>query len=79
MPRSYISISSTPPHSLDFAQAQHRQYDRLTKQLDPDMEAYQKQKQEMGEAFYPGVNTLLYGGKPSNGAIDRMVDDLEKQ
>ncbi len=43
------------------------------------MEAYQKQKQEMGEAFYPGVNTLLYGGKPSNGAIDRMVDDLEKQ
>ena len=31
----------------DYAQAQFRQYDRLTKQLKPDMEIYEKQKMEM--------------------------------
>ena len=33
-----------------------------------------------GEAFYPGVNTLgVTEHKDSKGAIDRMVNDLEKQ
>ena len=31
----------------DFEQSSFRQYDRLTKNLDPDMENYQKQKQEL--------------------------------
>ena len=68
-------------HSLaiDFAQAQHRQYERLTKQMEPDMVSYKKKKQEMGESFYPGVNTLIHGSKPSEVAVNRMVDDLEKQ
>ncbi len=65
--------------SLDFAQAQHRQYERLTKQMEPDMEAYEKQKQEMGESFYPGVNTLMHGVKPPESSINRMVENLEKQ
>lgn len=43
------------------------------------MEAYEKQKQEMGETFYPGVNTLIHGTKVSEAGINRMVDDLEKQ
>lgn len=43
------------------------------------MEAYEKQKQEMGESFYPGVNTLIHGRKDSEAAINRMVADLEKQ
>lgn len=43
------------------------------------METYEKQKQEMGESFYPGVNTLVHGGKVSDVAINRMVEDLEKQ
>lgn len=64
---------------IDFAQAQHRQYERLTKQMEPNLEVYQKQKQEMGESFFPGVNTLIHGGKPSEAAVSRMVDDLEKQ
>lgn len=65
----------------DFAQAQQRQYERLTKQMEPDLEAYERQKQEMGEDFYPGVNTLLHGSssKVSQAGIDRMVEDLEKQ
>lgn len=66
---------------LDFAQLQHRQYERLTKQMEPDMEDYEKQKQEMGTEFYPGVNTLLHGGKggATEAGINRMVADLEKQ
>ena len=74
---SYFFVFLYPP--LDFAQAQHRQYERLTKQMEPDMATYEKKKQEMGESFYPGVNTLLHGAKPSEAAIDRMVDDLEMQ
>lgn len=31
----------------DFEQASHRQYERLTKQLQPDMENYEKQKEEL--------------------------------
>lgn len=43
------------------------------------MAAYEKQKQEMGESFFPGVNTLIQGHKPSEAGINRMVEDLEKQ
>ena len=66
---------------IDYAQAQFRQYERLTRQLEPDLEAYEKQKHELGEDFYPGVNTLLHGGsgKVSQAGIDRMVEDLETQ
>ena len=32
---------------IDYAQAQLRKYERLTKQIQPDMEAYQEQKLEM--------------------------------
>ena len=33
--------------SLDYQQASYRQYQRLSKQIKPDMENYEKQKQEM--------------------------------
>ena len=66
---------------IDFAQLQHRQYERLTKQMEPNLEGYEEQKQKMGADFYPGVNTLLHGGKggATEAGIDRMVADLEKQ
>lgn len=65
----------------DFQQAQQRQYTRLVKQIEPDMEAYEKQKAEYGADFYPGVNSLGYGGsgKVSKDGVERMVADLEKQ
>lgn len=65
----------------DFQQAQLRQYTRLVKQVEPDMEAYEKQKAEYGADFYPGVNSLSYGGsgKVSKDGVERMVADLEKQ
>ena len=34
------------PGFADFAQAQHRQYERLTKQLKPDMTEYKKSAKE---------------------------------
>lgn len=43
------------------------------------MTAYEKQKLEMGESFYPGVNTLIHEAKSSETSITKMVDDLEKQ
>jgi len=57
-----------------------RQYDRLTKQLKPNMEEYESQKEVMGEDFYPTTNTLIQGAHyPSKSAIDRLVQDQEKQ
>ncbi|CAI8049817.1 Pre-mRNA-splicing factor syf2 [Geodia barretti] len=69
------------PGFTDYAQAQLRKYERLTKHIQPDMEAYQEQKLEMGADFYPGVNSLTHGGagKVSKEALERMTQDLAKQ
>lgn len=58
-----------------------RQYTRLTKQLKPDFEEYEREKERIGEeAFYAGKNTIIQGlHKDSKHAVDRMVTDLEKQ
>uniref|UniRef100_A0A4X2K3G1 Pre-mRNA-splicing factor SYF2 n=1 Tax=Vombatus ursinus TaxID=29139 RepID=A0A4X2K3G1_VOMUR len=64
----------------DYAAAQLRQYHRLTKQIKPDMETYEKLREKHGEEFYPTSNSLLHGTHvPSTEEIDRMVIDLEKQ
>jgi pre-mRNA-splicing factor SYF2 len=65
----------------DYTQASFRQYQRLSKQMKPDMDVYAREKQKMGEtAFYPTANTLgVMEHKDSKDAVDRMVVDLEKQ
>ncbi|XP_075070187.1 pre-mRNA-splicing factor SYF2 [Mixophyes fleayi] len=64
----------------DYAAAQLRQYQRLTKQIKPDMEVYEKEREKCGESFYPTVNSLYHGTHvPSKEGVDRMVTDLEKQ
>nr|XP_033786867.1 pre-mRNA-splicing factor SYF2 [Geotrypetes seraphini] len=64
----------------DYAAAQLRQYQRLTKQIKPDMEEYEKQREQNGEEFYPTSNSLLHGTHvPSKEGIDKMVADLDKQ
>ncbi|XP_064618403.1 pre-mRNA-splicing factor syf2-like [Liolophura sinensis] len=68
------------PGFSDYEQATFRQYQRLTKQLKPDADGYARQKEEKGEMFYPTVDTLgLQQHKDSEDAVDRMVEDLEKQ
>ncbi|XP_015985326.2 pre-mRNA-splicing factor SYF2 [Rousettus aegyptiacus] len=64
----------------DYAAAQLRQYHRLTKQIKPDMETYERLREKHGEEFFPTSNSLLHGTHvPSSQEIDRMVTDLEKQ
>ncbi|MBN3270665.1 SYF2 factor, partial [Polyodon spathula] len=68
------------PGFSDYAAAQLRQYQRLTKQIKPDMENYEKQRDECGDEFYPTSNSLLHGSHvPSKEGVDRMVEDVEKQ
>uniref|UniRef100_A0A8D2IGS9 Pre-mRNA-splicing factor SYF2 n=1 Tax=Urocitellus parryii TaxID=9999 RepID=A0A8D2IGS9_UROPR len=63
----------------DYAAAQLRQYHRLTKQIKPDMETYERLREKHGEEFFPTSNSLLHGTHvPSTEEIDRMVLDLEK-
>lgn len=48
--------------------------------MKPDQQNYQRQKEKMGEEFYATSNTLgLNKPKDSEEAVDRMVNDLEKQ
>ncbi|GAA6096009.1 pre-mRNA-splicing factor syf2 [Tachysurus ichikawai] len=68
------------PGFSGYAEAQLRQYQRLTKQIKPDMEGYERQRDECGEDFHPTSNSLILGTHvPSRDAIDRMQEDLEKQ
>lgn len=69
------------PGFSDYATAQLRQYDRLTKQMKPDLEAYRHSREKLGETAFPSAHNVMYGsdGKCSEGAVDRMVADLEKQ
>ncbi|CAH0389087.1 unnamed protein product [Bemisia tabaci] len=68
------------PGFSDYEQATARQYNRLVRNLKPNMEIYEKQKTELGGAFYGDKNTILHGlHKDSKEGIDRMVEDLEKQ
>ncbi|XP_054469791.1 pre-mRNA-splicing factor syf2 [Anoplopoma fimbria] len=63
-----------------YAEAQFRQYQRLTRQIRPDMEGYEKQREDCGEDFHPTSNSLIHGTHvPTKEGIDRMVEDVEKQ
>ncbi|KAM9308082.1 pre-mRNA-splicing factor SYF2 [Gastrophryne carolinensis] len=64
----------------DYAAAQLRQYQRLTKQIKPDMEEYEQEREKRGEDFFPTSDSLFHGTHvPSKDGVDRMVTDLEKQ
>lgn len=68
------------PGFSDFESATYRQYQRNTKALKPDLNDYSRQKEKLGEDFYATSNTLgLTQRKDPEEAVDRMVQDLEKQ
>jgi len=58
-----------------------RQYNRLVKSMPArDMEKYERQKEELGDAFYGGAHTTLHSRtKDTPGAINKMVQDLDQQ
>ncbi|CAF0763000.1 unnamed protein product [Didymodactylos carnosus] len=64
----------------NYEQCTARAHGKLTSQLKPDFEALKKQKEELGEDYYATTSTLIHGThKPSESAINRMTEDLEKQ
>lgn len=68
------------PGFSSYEDAAVRQYERLTKKMKPDMELYEKEKETMGDAFYPTKDTIIHGlHKDSEEGITNMVEDLEKQ
>ncbi|XP_050421899.1 pre-mRNA-splicing factor Syf2 [Adelges cooleyi] len=68
------------PGFSDYEQATARQYNRMITNFKVDMDAYKRQKEKLGGAFYAESNTYLHDKiKDSKEGVDRMVDDLEKQ
>ncbi|KAF7390813.1 pre-mRNA-splicing factor Syf2 [Vespula maculifrons] len=68
------------PGFSDYEQAAVRQYNRLVKNIKPNMESYEELKEKLGPAFYGDKNTILHGlHEDKKEAIDKMVDNLEKQ
>jgi pre-mRNA-splicing factor SYF2 len=65
----------------DYEQATFRQYQRLTKQIKPNLQEYEAQKEKLGdEIFYPSADTLgVTEHKDSEEAVSCLVDDLDKQ
>lgn len=77
----YKKKKHNPDHGFSgYEAATHRQYQRLTKLMKPDALEYSKEKEKMGEAFYPTVDTLgVTDHKDSEENVDKMVNDLERQ
>ncbi|KAG7210095.1 hypothetical protein KM043_011663 [Ampulex compressa] len=68
------------PGFSDYEQAAIRQHNRLVKNIKPNMDTYNEAKEKLGSAFYGDRNTILHGlHEDKKDAIDKMVDDLEKQ
>ncbi|XP_015912994.1 pre-mRNA-splicing factor SYF2 [Parasteatoda tepidariorum] len=68
------------PGFSNYEEAAVRQYERQTKKMKPNMDAYQREKAKMGDAFYPTKDTIIHGiQEDSKESIDNMVQDLDKQ
>lgn len=64
----------------DYEQATFRQYQRLTRQMKPDLHQYEHQREKMGDEFYATANTLgLHRRQDPEENVEKMVTDLEKQ
>lgn len=58
-----------------------RKYDRMVKQIKPDMAEYERLKSEFSEdQFYASKNALIHGAKKdSKEDIDRLVEDMDNE
>lgn len=65
----------------DYEAQTARQYNRLVRQMQPNLVKYNKKREELGDAvFYGNSNTVLQGlHKDTPAAVDKMVTDLEHQ
>jgi len=64
-----------------FEDSAARKYDRMVKQIKPDISEYERLKSEIPEEqFYPTKNSYVFDAhKDSKEAIDRLIDDLDKE
>jgi len=67
------------PGFADFAQSHFRQYERISGQIRVNEEAYEAQRQKLGDAFYPSAGDILTTGQVSTSALDKMAADIERQ
>lgn len=68
------------PGFSDYEAATFRQYQRNTRSLKPDFENYNRLKEKLGDEVYATTSTLsTVQHKDNPDAVDRMVEDLEKQ
>uniref|UniRef100_A0A914EJC3 Pre-mRNA-splicing factor SYF2 n=1 Tax=Acrobeloides nanus TaxID=290746 RepID=A0A914EJC3_9BILA len=58
-----------------------RQYERLTNNLKPNLESYEKMKEVVGDAqFYPSADTLIQGAHyPTETAMDKLAANVKEQ
>ena len=63
-----------------FEDAAARKYERMIKQIKPDMDEYHQLKQTIpDEQFYADKNSYVFGvHKDSKEAIDRLLNDMNK-
>lgn len=63
-----------------FEDAAARKYERMVKQIQPNMEKYEQMKQKTPEnIFYANKNSYIYDHKDSKEDIDRLIDDMDKE
>jgi len=58
-----------------------RQYQRLSSNIKPDLQTYEKMRNVVGdEQFYPSSNTLMLGSHyPTDSAMSKLSDDIHNQ
>nr|CAH8862882.1 unnamed protein product [Trichobilharzia regenti] len=63
-----------------YADASHRKYLKMTKQLKPDLAAYQKEKEKLGELAFPTADTIgLTDRKDPPEAVERLAKQIIEQ
>ncbi|CAH8642721.1 unnamed protein product [Dicrocoelium dendriticum] len=63
-----------------YADASHRKYLKQVRQMKPDLKAYVKEKEELGELMFPTANTLgLQDRKDAPEAVSRLAKQVEEQ
>ncbi|CAH8569864.1 unnamed protein product [Heterobilharzia americana] len=63
-----------------YADASHRKYLKMTKQIKPDLVSYQKEKEKLGELAFPTADTIgLTNRKDPPEAVERLANQIIEQ
>ncbi|KAA3676307.1 pre-mRNA-splicing factor SYF2 [Paragonimus westermani] len=63
-----------------YADASHRKYLKLTKQVKPDLKTYSKEKEKLGDLMFPTANTIgLTERTDAPEAVERLAKMIDEQ